>query len=234
MATSILITNEDVARGAISGATPLCVTFSEDGKRLYYSYPDKDNVRQLNMVSLDMDLESDLESAENPDLVSNRASSRLSPMQVTSSEEGSLSLEEKLRRERMRLFVRGIVSFQLLDAAGTRVLIPSSGALLLLTCDKGVGTSVGTSVGAGAGVASPALVYDGSVGEAMDAQASPNGTAVAFVIARDLYVLPLPSTSTSTSTSTSAPCPRRLTVEGEGVGVACGVADYLAQEEMDR
>jgi len=78
-------------------------------------------------------------------------------------------------------------------------------------------------------------------GDAVDPQLSPKGNAVAFVINDDLYYLPLPSLSSSASSAPlSSPEPEarrqpiRLTDKGIQKGISCGLADYLAQEELDR
>lgn len=76
------------------------------------------------------------------------------------------------------------------------------------------------------------IVYDGTLpdnreADAVDPKLSPDGKKIAFVADDDLYVLYLPS-------SDAAPRVVRLTREGERTGVSCGLADYLAQEEMDR
>ncbi len=74
------------------------------------------------------------------------------------------------------------------------------------------------------------MVYDSEVlGEAVDPHISPDGTKIAFVINNDLYVQHI-----GTSTSAEASKPVRLTSNGTQKGVTCGLADFIAQEEMSR
>eukprot|EP01034_Spumella_vulgaris_P021385 gene21385-27415_t len=62
-----------------------------------------------------------------------------------------------------------------------------------------------------------------TLGEAVDPHISPDGKLIAFVINDDLYVQ-----------AVSASIPVRLTVNGANKGVTCGLADFIAQEEMHR
>jgi dipeptidyl-peptidase 4 len=143
------------------------------------------------------------------------------------SDSGSLSLQEQLRRERMRLFTNGIASYEWSSKSlnntsdGQKLLVPLGGRVLLY--EKG----------------ECRVVYDASAGEAIDPHLSPDGSAVAFVINDDLYALQVPPMSPpmSPGEEPAAPAPvapLRLTFNGAKTGVTCGLADYLAQEEMDR
>lgn len=131
----------------------------------------------------------------------------------TNSSEG-LSLQEQLRRERMRLFTSGIATYEWSNketSPEAKLLVPLDGKVLLY--QEG----------------NVRVVYDGSIGDAIDPHLAPNGSAVAFVINDDLYAVQVPRND-----ATEAAVPTRLTFNGAKPGVTCGLADYVAQEEMDR
>jgi dipeptidyl-peptidase-4 len=129
---------------------------------------------------------------------------------------GGLSLQEQLRRERMRLFTSGIAAYEwsAKNSATQKMIVPLDGKVILY--EEGGADKV-------------RVVYDGSVGDAVDPHLSPDGTAVAFVVNDDLYAMQIPAAD-----ATEATVPTRLTFNGAKKGVTCGLADYLAQEEMDR
>lgn len=118
--------------------------------------------------------------------------------------EETLTAEEKARRERQRLAARGIARFWPMDG-GKKLLIPLSGRLFVL--EVGSGEVRELPVPAGAPV---------------DLRPSPTGTHAAYVVAGDLYVLDLASGEEA-----------RLTVR-EKESVTWGLAEFVAQEEMDR
>jgi len=74
-------------------------------------------------------------------------------------------------------------------------------------------------------------VYDGHLGAPIDPTWSPNGNYIAFVVSGDIYYISLPLELNSMETK---PVLTRLTYIGEREGFSCGLADFLAQEEMDR
>jgi dipeptidyl-peptidase-4 len=121
-----------------------------------------------------------------------------------------LSTEERARRERQRQAARGIASYQLSDD-GKRILVPLAGRMFVVE-RGGAGTRPGRVVELAAGAA----------GEAIDPQLSPDGTQVACVRGADLYVTDIASRRE-----------RRLT-EGGGDTLTHGLAEFVAQEEMDR
>src|SRR6266567_4852770 len=120
---------------------------------------------------------------------------------------GRFSLDEELRRERSRQRGLGITSYQFAQAreGGPLILlVPFDGRLFLAR---------------GAESLTPLLGSEG----ANDPQLSPDGSHVAFVRNGEIYVL----------TTDGAGQPRALT-SGAVDGVTNGLAEYIAQEEMNR
>ena len=171
------------------------------GKQLTYLYPDATGPRKVFAVDLTQPV-----SDGSYKLFDTAAS-------------GGLSLQEQLRRERMRLFTQGIASYEWSSkksTVGQRMIVPLGGKVILYE------SSTDTN----------RIIYDGCIGDAVDPHMSPDGTAIAFVVNDDLYAMQIPSASTAESAN-AAPL-LRLTVNGAQKGVTCGLADYLAQEERDR
>ncbi len=120
---------------------------------------------------------------------------------------GRFSLDEELRRERSRQRGLGITSYQFAQATegGPLILlVPFDGRLFLAR---------------GAESLTPLLGSEGAI----DPQLSPDGSHVAFVRNGEIYVL----------TTDGAGQPRALT-SGAVDGVTNGLAEYIAQEEMNR
>jgi dipeptidyl-peptidase-4 len=124
-----------------------------------------------------------------------------------------LSPEERARRERLRLTARGIAGFQL-SRDGAQILVPLSGRLFLVQRASGAVREL------------PALP-----GPAEEARLSPDGARVAAVHAGDLYVLDLGAPAPD-GTAPGASW-QRLTTRS-GPRITHGVAEFVAQEEMDR
>jgi dipeptidyl-peptidase-4 len=124
--------------------------------------------------------------------------------QLLGGAQEKLSAEEKARRERMRLSAGGIASFEVSDD-GRSVLVPLSGKLFLLE----------RASGAIRGLTSTA-------GSPIDPRLSPDGKLVASVRNGDLYVIDIASGKE-----------RRLT-NGATDTLTHGLAEFVAQEEMDR
>ena len=116
----------------------------------------------------------------------------------------TLTPAELARRERLRLAVRGIASFEL-SPDGRRLLVPLSGRLFLV--ERATGAVRELSPGAGA---------------ADDARFSPDGARVACVRDGDLHVIDL-ATGTERSLTTH-----------QGERESWGSPEFVAQEEMDR
>jgi len=123
--------------------------------------------------------------------------------------EEELSVEEKARRERQRRVARGISSFSL-SKDGARVLVPLSGRLFVYERSS---AAVRELKGPQSSSPQPHPV---------DARFSPQGDRVALVLDCDLYVFDLASGVR-----------RRLTTR-PGPQVEHGLAEFVAQEEMDR
>lgn len=132
----------------------------------------------------------------------------LSPASLLRGAEEHLTAEEKARRERMRVSTRGFTGYQL-SKDGQRLLVSLSGKLYLVA-RPAPGAPVGPA---------EELAIAGAV---LDPRLSPDGTQVAYVRERDLYVLDLASHQETRLTTTDDP--RR----------SAGVAEFVAQEEMDR
>lgn len=119
--------------------------------------------------------------------------------------EENVSQEEALRRERARQRQLGITQYSW--GKGSRLLVPSGSDLF--ACD----------------VPGAALRKLATGGEqpVQDARFSPDGERVAYVLDREVYVVPF-----------SGGEPRQLTHGGRETGRVHGLAEYIAQEEMDR
>src|ERR1044072_345434 len=119
--------------------------------------------------------------------------------------EEQLSAEEKARRERMRKATRGIGGFELSED-GTRLLVPLSDQLFLVERAGGKVTEL-----------------DSGDGFPFDPQLSPAADRVAFVVDGDLWVVDARAGDQA----------HRLTTR-PGPTVEHAVAEFVAQEEMDR
>ena len=136
------------------------------------------------------------------------ASRRLSPLLSGEVSEAKMSLEEKLRRERTR--ERGLgVSRYFWSKRGNVVLVPDTAGLLVLPLGGAVECAVPVVPGA-----APLL----------DPQLSPDGSMLAFVRDGDLFVAPAAASNAQA---------RQLTFRN-GTMTMHGIADYIAQEEMQR
>ncbi len=130
------------------------------------------------------------------------------PVGGTRVREENLTLDEQLRRERAREVGTGVTAFSWAERADA-VLVPLPDGLHLLR-DLAVRPEAPSEVVVLAGdVVAPKL--------------SPDGTAIAFVQGGDLYVVE----------AAEGAVPVRLTHSAEE-GLHNGVAEFVAQEEMDR
>jgi dipeptidyl-peptidase-4 len=128
----------------------------------------------------------------------------LTAEQILKGAEENLSVEERARRERMRMSARGIASYQL-SKDGTKILVPLSGRLFVIERASGEVRE---------------LVSD--AGYPLDPRFSPDGRFVACVREKELYVMDI-----------AAGSERKLTA-GASATLSHGTAEFVAQEEMDR
>ena len=139
------------------------------------------------------------------DLASGARTELLGPA-GTPTDEGALTHEERLRRERTRTSELGVTEFAWSTGAGSAtLLVPRSGTALTAH-----------------GGAPPKLVAVPGVEGTSCTTLSPDGQRLAFVRDGDLWVVDLPDGA-----------PRRLTRDAQA-GVRNGLAEYAAAEELDR
>lgn len=145
---------------------------------------------------------------------------------------GDESLEEKLRRERQRLHSTGSGVTQFSWVLNSRnqlsILVPMKGSIhvqegiggnLELVYDKATLQSTLSTSSSGSVV--------GRDASAIDAQLSPDGRLVAFVVAGEIYVVPCRGGRIPIRISFGA-------VQDGTNSITHGLADFVAQEEMDR
>ncbi len=121
-------------------------------------------------------------------------------------DEASLSLEERLRRERLRQRAVGITSYRW-SKDGARALVPYAGGIHVLDTP---GAPLREVVAAGE---HPAL----------DAAFSPDGTRIAFVRDAEVHVVPV-----------AGGAPVAITSGARAAGRTHGLSEYVAQEELAR
>ncbi|MBL8747132.1 MAG: DPP IV N-terminal domain-containing protein [Phycisphaerae bacterium] len=128
----------------------------------------------------------------------------LTAEKVLAGGEEHLTAEELARRERMRMASRGIASYSL-SKDGSTILVPLSGRLFLVDRKSGAQRELKSDAG-----------YP------IDPRFSPDGTAIACVRGGEVYVTDVESGIETKITS------------GAGGAVENGLAEFVAQEEMDR
>ncbi|MGE0598936.1 MAG: S9 family peptidase [Dehalococcoidia bacterium] len=121
-----------------------------------------------------------------------------------STNEANLSREEELRRERARLRELGVTDYQFASKSSEQVLLVPGGGKLWVSAGE-----------------SEMRELPGSEG-AIDPRLSPDGTMVGFVRDDELWVTPIAGGEA-----------RRLT-SGAEPGITNGLAEFIAQEELDR
>ncbi len=188
---------QEIARYPLPGmAAPAELKFSSDGRWIAYLYsPEHTLTRRL--YAFDPLSQAHWQLVESPS---------------GGQTDANVSLEEALRRERLRRREEGVTQYQWgPGGGGTRLLIPASDGLY-----------VGEVEASGAPAALRKLV-DGSQAACLDAQLSPDGEWVAYVQDGEVMVAPF-----------AGGAPRRLTFGGRETGKTHGLAEYVAQEEMGR
>lgn len=144
------------------------------------------------------------------DLATGAARELVSPASLASGAE-TLSPEERVRRERMRVRTRGFTSLEL-SKDGARALVTLSGRVWVVELATGKTTELATG-----------LPGEGrKAGAAIDPHLSPDGKRVAFVRDDDLHVAP------------SAGGRETQITRGGSERVTHGLAEFIAGEELDR
>lgn len=145
------------------------------------------------------------------DVQTGQARELLSPAQVLAGAAEGLSSAERARLERQRITARGFTSYQLSED-GQTALVTLSGKLYLVSIQ---GAGDGTRPGR-------ALQLHLDEGPVIDPRFSPDGRQVAYVRNNDVHVIDLKSG-------------RERQVTRGGTELAPhGLAEFVAQEEMDR
>lgn len=190
-ATTIsLVTACQRAPGSVS---PLKVQFAPDGSFVSYLYPEE-NTGKLKLYATDV-----RSPTEKKDMLA-----CAKQIGAAVHQEGALSAQEQLRRERMRLFVSGLSTYEWAKfptyrsgKARMRMLIPTSSELIIYEhplndrdglADSNADEADDHDVDAD-GATYFVISGDPSVNEAIDPHISPNGSLVAFVHNEDLYVV---------------------------------------------
>ncbi|CAM9194892.1 unnamed protein product [Discosporangium mesarthrocarpum] len=217
---------EDVARFPLPGtASPISLSFSPGDTILSYLHAEGAQMtRQLWGV--------DVNTLAKRQLV-------ISPNDGDT--EDNLSLEEKLRRERQRLHSLGVTSYfwSSRGSANAIIMVPLQGNIYV---QDGIDTST------------LRVVYDkdspGNGGSgALDPQLSPDGKLVAFVKDREIfppvdssvppssdpcYLCSICLNSVGCHNQGTPPLPVQVTFGAQSMNVTHGLADFVAQEEMER
>lgn len=128
----------------------------------------------------------------------------LSPEQLLGGAEENLSAEEKARRERMRVSVGGFTNYEL-SKDGRLVLLMFSGKLFVLDRETEKARELGVKAGT-----------------ILDARFSPDGKFVSFVRDHNVYAFELATNR------------ERAVTKGGTAEVSHGLAEFVAQEEMNR
>jgi dipeptidyl-peptidase 4 len=138
------------------------------------------------------------------DIASKQTRVLLTPEMLLKGAEEELSAEEKARRERMRVTSRGFTDFQL-SKDGAHILLGLSGKLYVFKRRSGEVQEIKTGPGT-----------------IVDHKFSPDGRYVSYVLGHDVYAYDLGET-------------RELRVtEGGTEDISHGLAEFVAQEEMNR
>ncbi len=181
---------EEVSRYPLPGmAIPVDLKFSPDDKFISYLLsPDQTLVNGLCTFQSD----------------SGKHSTLVSAGEAGDTEE-NITLEESLRRERIRTLIIGITQYDWLD--NDHVLIPIQGDLYVKDIRSGPLRKV----------------FDSQGHAALSPTCSPNGEWIAFVQEAELFIMPVGGGE-----------PRQLTSGASQAGKTHGLAEFIAQEEMGR
>ncbi len=184
------LTPADVARRPVPGATsPSHLGFSPDGATLTYLLSEPGSLQQR-LVAVDV------------------GSGRARDVEVGGDavDEATLSLDERLRRERARELAVGVTRYAW-AADADRLLVPMADGLWVLD-----------------GADAPARrVLAADDGDVLDAQISDDGSTLGWVTDAEVHVV-----------SAGGGAPVQVTAGARGTGRTNGLAEYIAQEEMGR
>ena len=185
------LTLEETIKFPLPGMNvPGALHFSPDGRILTYLYsPDNNLTRQLYAY--------DLETG---------TARRLITPPDGGATDVNISLEETLRRERLRQREFGVTEYAW-SGDGRTLLIPLRGNLYVKDMPDG----------------DLRLLVEGGHSPILDPRFSPDSQWVAYVQEAEIYVVP-----------TAGGTPRQITFGARGTGKTHGLAEYIAQEEMGR
>jgi dipeptidyl-peptidase-4 len=187
----IRISIEDVIHMPSPGMVlPNQIQFNPDGTLISFLYSDSGNLNQ-NLYIYNPETGGQTLLATPPD---------------GGTQEGSLSPEEELQRERSRQRTLGITQYAW-SKIGNHILIPIQGNIYIIDQP---GDPMRKLVDAGG---KPTL----------DPQFSPDGQWVSYVQDAEVYIIPVEGGE-----------PRRVTHGARGTGKMNGLAEFIAQEEMGR
>lgn len=177
---------------SLTGPAPRSVKLSPDGKRATFLKGKEDEQERLDLWEYNLEDNQSRMLVDSADLMPG---------------EENLSDEEKARRERMRLFATGIISYYWGDD-GKTLLFPLGGDIFIydLTKPADKATKQLTKTDA----------YE------TDVKLSPDGKSVSFIRDQDIFMIDIASGKE-----------RQLTFDGEGT-IKNGMAEFVAQEEMGR
>lgn len=185
------LTLEDIARIPRPGAAvPVALRFSPDDRFVTY------------LASTDASLTQVLHALD----TTNGARTVLFDAHGGGVRDDTASLEEALRRERLRERGLGVTSYAWAET-GRRLLIPLAGTLRVIDLDPRRETTIPVAPG----------------GPPQDARLSPCGRFVAYVQDAELHVA-----------ECFGGAPKQVTSGARGTGRTNGLAEYVAQEEMAR
>ncbi|GHB72546.1 peptidase S9 [Psychrosphaera saromensis] len=174
---------------SLSGKTPKNLTVSPDGKRATYIQSRTDDYNRYDLW------EYNVESGKRSMLVDSKA--------LMSGSE-NLSDEEKARRERLRIYGKGILQYTW-SADGKALMFPLAGDVYYYEL-----------------AAKKAVKLTNSEGFATDVKFSPKGNYISYVLDQNLYIIDIKSGKT-----------KALTTLGGG-DIKYAMAEFVAQEEIDR
>ncbi len=177
---------------SLDGPAPSSVKLSPDGSRVTFLKGKEDEQERLDLWEYN--------------LKDNKSRMLVDSRDLLPGEE-NLSDEEKARRERMRLFAKGIISYYWGDDSKT-LLFPLGGDIfaydLSKPADKATKQLTKTDT------------YE------TDIKLAPNGNHVSFIRDQNIYLVDVKSGKE-----------RQLTFDGKGT-IKNGMAEFVAQEEMGR